>query len=566
MKWLNKLVSVVLIFTLISTQFVLSANSLNDILLKNSTYAGTWEDPSSGMKYMTGGGIKLKFKATGNSFTPWVKGNVPGVKVGCNGISIDGGFIALLGLSDIEEQLQDAGAAFAWGILIGLAYSLPAISNVFQQIQKWARLLQNLLQNACQIGQNLTKNSGVSKKITETLQSDLIDEGFEKAKGFLDNIDEKFDALDKFINCGDDVACQKKKGGLVGEWIHKILGTMTNSFNAKFGIGITGGAAKKAKINNANEASYKEFELVDLLTTSSSISDMNTQEILNIKLALLFYGDIAVSKETTTFFKRHFENSGGLSKKELEETGKKLLAEGMKMQEIKFNLISASKSNADNIVDILINGAKKSLYVPNYKVGKLILPSKKGNTTESYVFLINEISSSNTTHDNLKLDWGGFFKEGRKQIVKMLNKNIDGTENEIFAIETSDSLINTPSENVPVLIPNLRDFVRKLKASVNTNKNVKYSVFEMVNKLAQVNAALATFALSNEISQRVKKAAYASDKQKDIFIAFIESIDKTRIAINDRIKQDYKDDKDVLMLLTKDIDDIDALAKRKTLQ
>ena len=61
------------------------------------------------------------------------KGTVPNYSIGCNGISLSGGYIGLLGLSDIEEQLKDSGAAFAWGILSGLAYSLPVISDVLQK-------------------------------------------------------------------------------------------------------------------------------------------------------------------------------------------------------------------------------------------------------------------------------------------------------------------------------------------------------------------------------------------------------------------------------------------------
>ena len=114
------------------TQPVLAASSdLGGILLKNTTYAGSWEDPSSGMKYYTGGGIRIKFKGANTSYTPWIKGSAPNYSIGCNGISLNGGFVSLLGLSDIEDQLKDAGAAFAWGILTGLAYSLPAISDVF---------------------------------------------------------------------------------------------------------------------------------------------------------------------------------------------------------------------------------------------------------------------------------------------------------------------------------------------------------------------------------------------------------------------------------------------------
>ena len=58
--------------SLVSVQHA-QTSDLSSILLKNSTYAGTWEDPTSGMKYVTGGGIKIKFKGTTDTYTPWIK-------------------------------------------------------------------------------------------------------------------------------------------------------------------------------------------------------------------------------------------------------------------------------------------------------------------------------------------------------------------------------------------------------------------------------------------------------------------------------------------------------------
>ncbi len=88
----------------------LQATDLSSILLKNSTYAGTWEDPTSGMKYVTGGGIKIKFKSATNNYTPWVK-----AQYALNNKNLDGSEDFTLGgmegvkvFSDGEQSVENA--------------------------------------------------------------------------------------------------------------------------------------------------------------------------------------------------------------------------------------------------------------------------------------------------------------------------------------------------------------------------------------------------------------------------------------------------------------------------
>ena len=303
----ERIISFLLVGVLIGPN-ILVASSLKNILLVNTTYAGTWEDPSSGIKYSTGGGIKIKFKSTSNGFVPWVKGRSLSYNVGCNGISLEGGFLALLGLDDIESQLKDAGAAFAWGILIGLAYSLPAVSDVFAKIQKWARTIQGLLQNSCNIATNLAKNSKAASSIQTTLQGIEIDKGFGEAKKYLDSMDKKFEAVDEFITCNGDVNCNQKKGKEISIWFGEMLG---GSFaDAKEGgTGVTSAVISKVKTAISNEgAYYREVGLHEILSTTSTYVTLTENEILSIKLSLLFFGDMALSNKSRAFIAKHFQS------------------------------------------------------------------------------------------------------------------------------------------------------------------------------------------------------------------------------------------------------------------
>ena len=76
----------------------------------------------------------------------------PEVEVGCNGFNLKGMFMSLLGIDQFGSMLQNAGTSLAWGVAIGLIYSLPGVASVFKFINQWAKDIQKLLGNACQSG------------------------------------------------------------------------------------------------------------------------------------------------------------------------------------------------------------------------------------------------------------------------------------------------------------------------------------------------------------------------------------------------------------------------------
>lgn len=562
----NKLIALLLSATMLFN--VASASSLNDILLQNNTYAGTWEDPTSGMKYYSGGGIKIKFKGNSGNTAPWVKGSVPSYNVGCNGMSIKGGFIALLGLSDIEEQLQDAGAAFAWGLLLALTYSLPAIGNVFQQIQKWARQLQSLLQNMCSIGKNIVDKSGAAKKIKSSIEDSAIYKGFDKIQGVMDDMDESFKEFEEFMTCTTD-ECKKSITNTVSSFLQDLIGGSVKDAG-KNGKGAFAGTAKVKDLGRS-EISYIEVSLSDVLSSTSSLVNITKEEILSVKLALLFFGDIVVAEESRSFLHKHFDSSGNLDNEAFQGSSREMITEGTLISEMKYELVAPKEPEIGRIINVLGNGTTDTYYVPNYKVGILQIPDGKDNSAggtskTSYLFLLKDIDTSDSTNSNLKLEWGGFFNESLKQIITLLNKNIDGTSSGIFDMPTASAPIVTDKEYVPVLIPQIKEYIQRLRTAVNTKNSLKFSVQQSATKLAQVNTALATFGLINEIASRVKRAALNSTKQDSTFLAYVDEIEKTRDNLMEEIKKDYKDDKDILMLLNRDIDEIENTSKKGTLR
>jgi hypothetical protein len=560
MKILNKCIAIVVSLCLLFN--VSAASNLGDILLKNETYAGTWEDPSTGINYMSGGGIKIKFKQSQNSHVPWVKIGTPGYSVGCNGISIEGGFLALLGLDDIEKQLKDAGAAFAWGILIGLAYSLPAISTVFQQIQKWARQIQALLQNACNIGQNLALAGTGGKQVTDFFQGTAIEEGFGAAKDFMGDIDAAFDKIEEFANCPTP-ECTTEKGQAFTGFIKEAFGFKIGSTENN-ALGTTSGAAKKVDTSVAGgDLFYKKVPLSEILRTDSAYVTLTEDEILIAKLGLLFFGDIVLSQGTEQSIGQFFNDDGSINSDAFEAKAKKAISQGTLMDNASYELIAPMFENTSDAVDVLLNGTESTLTVPNYNVSILIVPNEDDSSQyTTSLFLLKEVSAA--TSNNLNFEWGGFFNEGSKQVMDLLKEGLSDNIKTLFNLPSA-STIQTDKNYIPVLVPELKRYINDLRTAVTINPQLAMSSKQAALKIAQINAALATEALANEIYSRVKTASTSSTEQKELFTTFLADVEKKRELILSEIAKIYKDDTDIYKKIEQDVKDITNTAKEKTL-
>lgn len=110
------------------------------------------------------GGVYFRFGAAHQTPPPILTVSSPKASIGCGGLSIKGMFVSILGLDRLEMMLKNAGASLAWGIAIGLIYSLPGVMKAFEFINHWADKIQQLLANACQsgmaIGRSLSRDAG----------------------------------------------------------------------------------------------------------------------------------------------------------------------------------------------------------------------------------------------------------------------------------------------------------------------------------------------------------------------------------------------------------------------
>ena len=181
---IKKITSGLLVLVLLSETSYAAANYFDGVLdnsLMNVTPGGkiVEKDGAGNVKsttfYTTS--VYFRFGGAGMYPAPILNVSPPQISAGCNGLSIKGMFASLIGLSQLEEQLKNAGASIAWGIVVGLIYSLPGIGAAFRMIDSWSKMIQKLLANAC-------TNSAI---ITQGLVGDgLKDTSFGKMIGTAD--------------------------------------------------------------------------------------------------------------------------------------------------------------------------------------------------------------------------------------------------------------------------------------------------------------------------------------------------------------------------------------------
>jgi len=131
--------------------------------------------------------------------------NPPKAVFSCSGADFDAGMLSMLNLNTFGDMLSQAGTSIAWGIMIGLVYSLPGIGDAFQKLNEWARMFQQLISNSCLIGTQLGQDWGskIFHKESNDAQGEEVASGavsgFEEAYKYFLNYIEKTGRLKNFF-------------------------------------------------------------------------------------------------------------------------------------------------------------------------------------------------------------------------------------------------------------------------------------------------------------------------------------------------------------------------------
>lgn len=194
MKVLKKTIAV---FVSVSIFFTSSAwaDSFFDDILMNATPAGVYRTGPRGDINIYTGGVFLRFGSAYDYPPPLFSITPLRFSAGCGGLSIKGMFMQLAGLDRLAEMLKNAGTSLAWGVVVGLVYSLPGVFKAFDFLNAWAKKIQQLLANACAsgyaIGRSLAAAAGFNgpEDVLNALNGTKLGQAKDKFTNALDNFE-----------------------------------------------------------------------------------------------------------------------------------------------------------------------------------------------------------------------------------------------------------------------------------------------------------------------------------------------------------------------------------------
>lgn len=206
----------------------------------------------------------------------------PSINVGCGGISIKGMFGSLIDTDALENLLKDSGAALAWGIMMGLVYSLPGVADVLAKIQQFARELQKLLGNACNIGKKMGRimaegGSMFGHKFTgiSAISGGDTKQWLDNAKQGVDNFMDKHmgwsKGLDDQLTLDSETSVTKEEqAGIIGASIKPLL--YINDYAEALKTDIYKILEKNGMVGPNKMIAYKDLSDSEVFTNGNSFN------------------------------------------------------------------------------------------------------------------------------------------------------------------------------------------------------------------------------------------------------------------------------------------------------
>lgn len=527
----------IILSILLSSSLLLQGESnLNSLITTYKSSAGSWTSPSTGTKYHYGGNYQFTFNG-GNRVQPWVTVGEPEFKVGCNGISLKGGFVGLLGLNEIKDQLRDASTSLAWGALIALQYATPALFQVFTEIRGWASTIQRMLQNACQIGTMLVAGNNDARKgysdvfnflgnnaATDALTTGL--EGSEKWRG----------AIDKFTNCSSmsstmDPATGKSPAGECMKSLNSDKDSPQGASNVNrvataglLGKRLTAPVTATNTLKVSNLSTLFKTGKIDNITVASGtqLSEMaNT-----IKIMRVFFGDLALSeqsyldkvvKDTTAYSKSSLKAfTEGSYSIDTTQVNKKLKQEtegnggNSADLEIKYKHIPAVITDPSLAAKALLYGITSSANSAKCQEGScymedgIIYYYDFDGKNDKRTLLLGIVEKPNSVAgSDLELKWEGAYKESLKSIrnIAKTRSGMTPTNTTIYDGATVDS--SSVSSTIPLLVPNIDrylDVISRVEKSANAETAMSSHLKTI---LAQQNAQVVAETMLNMLYGKI---------------------------------------------------------------
>ena len=559
--------------------------------LKSS--AGSWSSPSTGIKYHYGGSYKFAFTGRKN-IQPWVSFQVPSRSVSCNGISLKGGFVGLLGLNEIKDQIKDAGASIAWGAMIALQYAVPALFQVFNEIRAWAQTIQKMLQNACNITTMMMMSNDKFRKgvggVNSFLAKNPVGEWIGDNLGGLEKYRKK---IDKYVDCSglSSAPPQGNPEGMspAAQCESKITDKVDNQEKDKIQAATrTSSAGAFANVLRPIKKSPQKLfvsTLSKLLDGKADLggatvgSDAERKNIANsIKVMRVFFGDFVIDKQSyldnvakkTVSGDGITEGSYGLDKEKI-KAALENQTQGKKEKPAKLAIvyIPATIPTAATAATALINGISKDNNKGMceegycYMLDSTIYYSDFMNEDKKRDISIGIINNPINTKDNVtKLEWKGVLKESLSSVRTLVRQKsgITPVSKTFYEGSTDTVKSNLTTHNAPLLVPNINKFISLIaKIEKKAKKETATSIY-LKRLLAEQNAQFVAEQMIDSLFGKVQDLGAVGADIATV-AAFMEKLEKKKTEIKkelakiDNKRSNFKEFNDVFLKIERDMQD-----------
>lgn len=147
----RKILSVFMIFIIATSSVYASIDNLMDSIVTGVQVTKPGVYTSNSRTTGSLGSMSFRLNTSGLN-EPLVTFSPPKATLSCSGMDFDAGQISLLNLNMISDMVTNMGASAAWGIMLGLVYSTPGISEGLSKLNELTRWAQMLNQSPCEVG------------------------------------------------------------------------------------------------------------------------------------------------------------------------------------------------------------------------------------------------------------------------------------------------------------------------------------------------------------------------------------------------------------------------------
>ena len=478
----------------------------SSVLVVNSNSASLWDDssifhnvtsshiaidPMSGGTYMSGGGIEVRFKTTGN-FPPVFSFGAPSLKASCSGISFDAGYAVFMNLERLGQQLSQAGASLAYGVLIGLVYTMPGVEQAFTKLNEWSQWLQSFLSESCNIGTAIGKElgrtawRGVEEQVNEMTAkipspSDYLDKPIDYANMIAKvmtngTIEQKhkvnISILDDLLSDG--------RGGIVGTYITSLI--------KKGEENVTFSTSEMIEFKNLDSIGLTDSTKLMVYFISSIIDDFAIDELAMTNVLKDIKANNAKSLAET------IESKGGKEKT--------------------FKTIQARNKNSTKaFVSFMLNGKKTGdtstfSNLQGLRVAMFSLDNKTG-IRDQFVTLTDQTTTTSDPFGNFE----GYIQESKKLVYKTYNQALI----DLKKVPGSNPITGTI--RVTSAYPVMYDLIRNIVLTSDKKQllNVDASdadIVDILNYISYKNAILLVGIAVDNMNQVIIKAITELDNKK----------------------------------------------------